>query len=413
MSVTQTVPTLSESNVPPRAISAPKSEYSVSIGYLRAFITLLVVAHHAAIAYATFAPPVAPSLSAPPRWWQAFPIVDPQKWNGASTIVGFNDTFFMSLMFFVSGLFAWKSLQRKRVGGFLRDRSLRLGIPFLGAAAIVAPLAYYPAYLQIGNHGMAGFVRQWLSLRSWPAGPAWFVWLLLAFDFVVATLYFSKPHRDGIGGDVLARFSAKPISFLGCLICLSAAAYIPLAMKFNPLSWTEFGPFAFQTSRVLHYLVYFLAGTLLGAYGLERGILAMSGKLARCWWLWAIGAVVVFLAASALFIMMVATGKAAATSWQVIGDLAFTITCATTSLAFLAVFVRFAKKPRGICDSLRDNAYGIYLNHYAFVTWLQYALIKSHLPAVAKLTIVFSLAVALSWITTAALRRMPAVARVI
>jgi len=170
---------------------------------------------------------------------------------------------------------------------------------------------------------------------------------------------------------------------------------------------------AFQTSRLLHYLVYFLMGLAVGAYGIERGILASAGKLARRWWLWAIGAVVVFLAASGLFIMMVTTGKAAATNWQVIGDLAFTMTCATTSLAFLAVFVRFAKKPRGIFDSLRDNAYGIYLVHYAFVSWLQYVLLKSQLSGFEKLTIVLSLAVALSWSTTAALRRIPAVARVI
>src|SRR6185437_5581572 len=63
-------------------------------------------------------------------------------------------------------------------------------------------------------------------------------------------------------------------------------------------------------------------------------------------------------------------------------------------------------------SSLRDNAYGIYLVHYAFVTWLQYALLKSQLSGVVKLAIVLSLAVALSWITTAALRRIPAVARV-
>src|SRR5947209_9435407 len=101
MSLTQTVPSISKLDSAPRTIAAPKAEYNVSIGYLRAFITLLVVAHHAALAYATFAPPVAPSFTAPPRWWQAFPIVDPQKWGGASAIVGFNDTFFMSLMFFI------------------------------------------------------------------------------------------------------------------------------------------------------------------------------------------------------------------------------------------------------------------------------------------------------------------------
>jgi len=275
MSLTQTVPSVSEIKTMPRTMSAPKAEYNLAIGYLRAFITVLVVAHHAAIAYATFAPPVAPSLTRAPRWWQAFPIVDPQKWAGASTIVGFNDTFFMSLMFFVSGLFVWSSLQRKRIGGFVRDRALRLGIPFVGAAAILAPFAYYPAYLQIGQQGgVSGFVHQWLSLGVWPAGPAWFVWLLLAFDFVAAGLFFLKPDWADVAGCFFARFINKPIRFLGCLIGISAAVYVPLAMKFNAVAWVQFGPFAFQTSRLLHYLVYFLTGISVGAYGIERGILA-------------------------------------------------------------------------------------------------------------------------------------------
>jgi len=169
----------------------------------------------------------------------------------------------------------------------------------------------------------------------------------------------------------------QAIKFLGYLIGISAAAYIPLAMKFNPFSWTQFGPFTFQTSRVLHYLAYFLMGISLGAYGIERGILASGGKLVRRWLLWSLAAVVVFIACSALFIMIVTT-KAASAPWQAIRDVIFPITCATTSLAMLAVFVRFAKKSRSIFDSLCDNAYGVYLVHYAFVSWLQYALIKFH-----------------------------------
>jgi surface polysaccharide O-acyltransferase-like enzyme len=295
----------------------------------------------------------------------------------------------------------------------MHDRTLRLGIPFLCAAAIIAPLAYYPAYLQIGNHGVTGFAHQWLSLGAWPAGPAWFVWLLLAFDFVAAELYFSKPNWAEVAGRFFARFSTKPVKFLGCLIVISAALYIPMAIKFNPLAWTQFGPFTFQTSRVLHYLVYFLMGISVGAYGIERGILASGGKLARRWLLWTIAAILVFLATSAFVIMLIATSKGTSASWRAIGDLVFTITCATTSMAMLAVFVRFAKKSRRIFDSLRDNAYGIYLVHYAFVSWLQYAMLKSHLSGFAKATVVFSSAVALSWIATAALRRIPVVARII
>src|SRR5262249_39722114 len=161
-------------------------------------------------------------------------------------------------------------------------------------------------------------------------------------------------------GCFLARFSGKPIRFLGYLIGLSAAVYIPLAVKFNPLAWTQIGPFTFQTSRILHYLVYFLMGVAVGAYGIERGILVPGRKLARRWWLWSIAAIVVFLATSAFVIMMLTTpAKAASSLWQAIADLVFTITCATTSLAMLAVFVRFVKKSRGIFDSLRDNAYGM------------------------------------------------------
>src|SRR5947208_16781309 len=118
MSMKKKVPSVSDEETRPHVVSASAPDYNISIGYLRAFITVLVVAHHAALAYATFAPPVAPSLVAPLRWWQAFPIVDSYKWSGADTIVGFNDTFFMSLMFFISGLFVWKRLQRKGIGDF-------------------------------------------------------------------------------------------------------------------------------------------------------------------------------------------------------------------------------------------------------------------------------------------------------
>jgi surface polysaccharide O-acyltransferase-like enzyme len=99
--------------------------------------------------------------------------------------------------------------------------------------------------------------------------------------------------------------------------------------------------------------------------------------------------------------------------WGTIGGIGFTVSCAASSFAFLAVFVRFAKTRNRVWDSLRDNAYGMYLIHYAFVSWLQYALLKTALPAVAKGSVVFLGTLALSWSATAALRRIPAVARMV
>ena len=111
------------------------------IGAVRAFLTLLVVAHHAMLTYHPYAP--APkAFAAPPILWTAFPIVDPQKFGGFALLTLVNDLFFMSLMFLVSGLFVAGGLRAKGAGGFLKGRALRLGVPFVVGAGLLAPLAY-------------------------------------------------------------------------------------------------------------------------------------------------------------------------------------------------------------------------------------------------------------------------------
>jgi len=394
-------------------VSLSRTGENLVAGNLRAFITLMVLAHHAVLAYHAQAPAPPASLVAQPRWWQAFPIVDSQRWGGFGLLVGFNDVFFMSLMFFLSGLFVWASLKRQGSGAFLRNRGLRLGLPFVVAAAVIAPLAYYPAYLQTGAApGLSGFWSQWKSLGHWPAGPAWFIWVLLAFDAVAAGLFLLMPRW----GDALGRLASgarrHPALFFGLLVAVSAAAYIPMELVFNPFAWTSFGPFFFQTSRLLHYAVYFLAGLAVGAYGLEKGLLAPDGALARRWPLWLSVALPAFILIIAI-VIMATTSKTPSRSLEIIGGLSFTLSCAASSFAFLALFSRFGRSTGRIFASLRKNAYGMYLVHYAFVSWLQYFLLKAPLSGLAKGTVVFLGAVALSWAATAVLRRIPGVARVI
>src|SRR5882672_10520915 len=107
------------------AVSTVNNPTSVAVGTLRAVITVLVVAHHAVLAYNPFAPPPPSSLLPEPRFWGAFPVVDSHRWGASGLFTSFNDMFFMALMFFLSGLFVWSSLQRKGAGTFLRDRARR------------------------------------------------------------------------------------------------------------------------------------------------------------------------------------------------------------------------------------------------------------------------------------------------
>lgn len=386
-------------------------QYNVAIGYLRAFVTVLVVAHHAVLAYFQYAPPPS-SFTAEPRLWRAFPVVDSARWPGFTWFVGFNDVFFMSLMFFLSGLFVWNSLQRKGAAKFLRERVVRLGIPFLFAAALIAPVAYYPAYLQATQSpALAGYLRAWFSFRDWPAGPAWFIWLLLAFDCIAAALYRLNPRWGDSVGRLTSGAARRPFVFFALLVAVSAAVYIPMSLIFTPMSWAALGPFTFQTSRLLHYFVYFVAGIAVGMWGIDRGLLAPDGKLARRWWLWLIRSQLAYSVIVAI-IIAAAVAPARMTLWMTVGGFAFALSCAASGLAFLALFVRFVKKPRRLFDSLRDNAYGIYVVHYAFVSWVQYALLPASMSGFAKGVTALVGALILSWGVVAALRRIPAVRRV-
>ncbi len=155
---------------------------------------------------------------------------------------------------------------------------------------------------------------------------------------------------------------------------------------------------------MLHYLLYFFLGIGVGVYGLDKGLLAIDGRLARRWWMWLAGAVVAFVAATVVVVVSLSPERPAL-PWDLLNGVCFVLSCAMSSMAVMAVVLRFAR-PSAILDSLRDNAYGMYLVHYAIVTWVQYALLPAPWPGLAKAAVAFGATVALSWFATAMARRV-------
>lgn len=378
----------------------PTSRDATGVGILRAAITVLVIAHHVALGYHPFAPPPFDSLRTAP-FWQAFPVVDPDRWHGALWFVAFNDMFFMSLMFLISGLFVWRSLSTKGGARHLVDRARRLGLPFLAGAALLAPLAYFPSYLQTGAPASwAGFWREWLALSSWPAGPAWFLWVLLAFNLVAVALHaVTRRWHDRLPALSLR---ARPATAFAVLLAASALTYLPLALAWGPLHWTSVGPFAFQTSRLLHYAVYFAAGIAIGAAGIDRGLINPGHRLAARWPRWALLAVVAFGAELVLGGLDIAAGGTG--PWHVASTAGFVVACAALCFAFLAGFLRVPWPRSRVLDSLRANAYAMYVVHYAIVSWVLHALLDVALPGAAKFGLAFAAALAASWLVAAWLR---------
>ena len=237
----------------------------------------------------------------------------------------------------------------------------------------------------------------------WPAGPAWFLWQLFLLSALTAGLHALAPQ----GVKALARLGGsvadRPLAFFLSLTMLSTLAYVPLAIAFTPWDWTYWGPFSSQLSRPLHYVVYFLAGFSMGAYGCDRGMLCPDGPLARHWRLWLAAAVASFAIWGGVTSQTLSGWDTSPLAYQLAAAFAFPPACASGALFLLAICLRLLQIRDRLLDSLSRNAYGIYLVHYVFVVWLQYALFSVPLNAILKYAVVFAAALVLSWAASSGL----------
>lgn len=383
------------------------SKSSQAIHNLRTFVIVLVLAVHSFLAYLGSSPTSSFRFDDPPYQWRSIPIIDSSRWFGFDIFCAHQDVYLIALLFFLSGLFVWPSLAHKGARVFLRDRVVRIGLPFVLTVGLLMPVAIYPVYrVTAVDPSLQAYWQHWLALPFWPSGPVWFLWVLLVFDLGVAALYRFAPGS----GDALARaigaLSMRPLAFVAALLAASALAYVPLAVMFTPWTWFHVGPFAFQFSRPLLDAVYFLAGMSVGAYGIERGLLAPAGWLARHWAAAAGAAIATFALWLASVQIAMSADEPLPLGVQIFEALSFVLCCAAGCMFMLAIFIRFAARHVRLLDALKPHAYGMYIVHYLFSVWLQFALLGLAIIAVAKGAIVFFATLMLSWGSVAAFRRV-------
>lgn len=371
---------------------------NVPLSNLRAVVIAIVVAFHSALPYLASQPAQPFAFNASPYRWVAFPIIDHERWFGFDLFCAWQDVSLMSLMFLLAGLFTPASLNRKGTPLYLLDRWWRIGLPFLLAAAVLSPLAYYASYcLTAIDASPTAFWEHWRTLPMWPAGPAWFLWQLFLLSAVAATLHALAPRSLTDLGRLAESLKDRPLVFFIGLTALSIVAYVPLTLAFNPWDWASWGPFGFQLSRPLQYILYFFVGYAIGAGGLDRGLLRCDGQLADRWWAWLAAAVASFALWGVLTSLTVQGWDASPFAYRLAAALAYPLACASGVLCMLALCLALLRSQHRMLDSLSRNAYPIYLLHYVFVVWLQYALLTTSFDAIGKAAIVFACALALSW----------------
>ncbi|NVN84595.1 MAG: acyltransferase [Rhodopseudomonas sp.] len=386
------------------AAAAPAATHparrNAALDRTRTFLTVLVLIHHAVIPYTYFGH------------------TDDKSWLGFDCVVLATDSFFMAMFFMLSGLFLWPSLDhRPMTGSFARDRLVRLGLPFAITAVTIIPIAYYALALrETPQLGFAEFWRNMITVGPWPSGPLWFLWVLLIFNLIGGALYRISPQVIVPLSRLSRHGFIHPVKFFLFVFAVTALVYVPMRLVFGPSYWFEFGPFSVQASRVLFYAVYFFVGAGIGAAGVDRSVLCIDGQMAKGWWGWALLALVPYGAMWGLIYVKreILDNPDILPQWyEACYGLAFAAFSAAIIFAILAFFLRFRRTGWSMLDPLQNDAYGIFLVHYAFMLWLQYWLFDYDLPAVAKAAMVLVLGLTLSWIATSALRKIPGAYRVL
>jgi hypothetical protein len=375
------------------------AERVVPLDRARTSITLLVVLYHSVINYTHF------GIGG-----------DRMRWIGFDGVALFCDSFFMACMFLIAGLFVHGSLARRGPSNYLAIRAWRLGVPYLISIFVIMPIAYYRYYHT--ELSFAGFYQHMVSVGPWSPGSSWFLLVLLAFDAIAVLIWIAAPRAISSLGQHMASLADRPLTAFAAFLVFSILIYLPLHLYFGDSSWFTAGhyPLVIQTSRILLYTGYFLAGVAVGAAGLANGLLAENGEFAKRWRLWLAFALAFYGAIIAL-VYVHHSGlielRTPPLWWQTAYGLAFALFSAAMTFTLPAVFLRFARSPVRLLDAMQPSAYGIYLLHFIPLIWLQYIIAEPPLPAFVKFLIVFTGTLSVSWVATLLLRRIPVVARMI
>ena len=334
------------------------------IDHLRTLVIVLVVNMHSCVTYSNVG-----------SWYVNIPR-EPSRGEKILFILwqGHLQSFFMGLLFFVSGYFAHGSLVRRGPGAFMRERLFRLGMPTLFYALVIHPYilkginpwqadfgpfpAFYGHYLISGRF-----------LGS--TGPLWFAAALLIFSGILAG------WRKARGAGVPAPDPSPPAVSTVLLFALGIGAVTFGVRLLQPLGTDVLN---MQLGYFTQYIAAFAAGVAAARNGwLLR--LAASRKAAWCGWMALVLGPAVLLALLVLGSKGGIANFAGGWHWQAFG-LAVWEQFAGVGLSLGLIYL-FAARLGGDTPALRwlaDRSFGVYVLHAPVLVWLYLVLPQAMSP---------------------------------
>jgi peptidoglycan/LPS O-acetylase OafA/YrhL len=323
-------------------IETPKHRLAF-IDNLRSLVIMLVIAVHAGVTYSGFG-----------GWY--YIEGSPEKLNIPETVffgffLSFMQAWTMGILFFISAYLAVKSLSKRGIKNFIKERLFRLGLPLLIYTFIISPLIYFVLLNgQIENNILKSYLYFLFNFR-WLTGPLWYVQTLLIFCFLYIIIRKIFPKRKIIN-------KITPKNIVSIILFTGIAAFFirlvfPIGTSFSNLQLCYFAS----------YIVLFMLGIVIAENDLLEHITQKENII------WLKLSLIIGTPAWCLIMILGGTLKGemhinGGFRWQ---SFSFALWEAFTAIGFSIGLTALFREKINIYNKftrlLAENAFGIYVFH--------------------------------------------------
>lgn len=369
---------------------------------LKLMLTLLVIAQHAA-------QPYGPTTG-------SWPVANDERTFVLAPFLAVNAAFFMALFFLLAGYFTPGAYDRKGAAQFLRDRLVRLGVPFVFFSLLVFGPISYGSYAAESTNPLSfwQFIAQrYLGGDVFQAGHLWFIALLLLLS--VCYLLYRQFAPPALAEAAPGAPSGRAI----LLFTLALACAVFLVRIWSPVDqWTHMLRFIpVEPAHLPQYISFYVLGILAYRRGWFTSLAAPIGMR----WLWiglaaAVARYVYSIGAPLLHDIapvpvIIADGGA---NWRaLVWSLWESLICVGLSVGLLTLFRERLDQQSRLVALLAACSYAVYLLHLWLVIGLQFGLDDVALPPWSKFLLVLVAGTLLSFGASSLLRRLPYATRII
>jgi hypothetical protein len=329
-------------------------------------MVVFVVMLHSAMTYMEYVP----------QWWY---VIDSNRSLFFTKLVVFLDSFPMTVLFFLSGYFAPPSFTKRGRIGFLKDKFIHIGVPWILGVALIAPFFAYVSYLGYGLPPIPAteFIGKWFFGDFYQQSNYWFLGVLF-----VCLAVWGQFYAEYTGTDARENPSRRtPWRLTLILFSVSAVTYYAAACIKPSDGWVNIAyALYFQHARIAGYIAVFA----LGVHAWRNRWFTARG--------WSPNIAVWFAAAlisSALLLRWkFALAYAMRPETNAICD-AFFYNAVSISMTFFlsGFFLRFQEAFRKVAVFFAPHAYGIYWLQQVVLMPFLYVIKPYNVPIVLKFAV--------------------------